>query len=243
MCDHCHIFVDCALSGCIASWAGTMEEDFTFQWGGGGYREVECLTAELVRLTGIVKGMEMRMSKETYGTESDDRETGRKQQSSDKKDEERKLRGGRASARKTDEERTTENLTCRKVTWEKVTVEKDGRTMGQERREVHVTEETMKGRKEVRVDVSKGKLITGMVTGRKDAGKLITEKAARGKFTDLVEAKWRSYSEAVIEGALRTERVFMGDFILRKTDKTLSKGEDVVVCLPGARIEHVNERV
>ena len=47
---------------------------------------------------------------------------------------------------------------------------------------------------------------------------------------------------AVIEGALRTERVFMGDSILRKTERTLSKGEDVV-CLLGARIEHVTERV
>ena len=35
----------------------------------------------------------------------------------------------------------------------------------------------------------------------------------------------------------------MGDSILRKTDKTLSKGEDVVICLPQARIEHVIERV
>ena len=35
----------------------------------------------------------------------------------------------------------------------------------------------------------------------------------------------------------------MGDSILRKTEKTLSKGEDVVVCFPGARIEHVTERV
>ena len=35
----------------------------------------------------------------------------------------------------------------------------------------------------------------------------------------------------------------MGDPILRKTDKTLSKREYVVVCLPGARIEHVTERV
>ena len=35
----------------------------------------------------------------------------------------------------------------------------------------------------------------------------------------------------------------MGDSILRKTDRTLSKGKDVVVCLPGARIEHVTERV
>ena len=35
----------------------------------------------------------------------------------------------------------------------------------------------------------------------------------------------------------------MGDSILRKTDKTLNKGEDVVVCLPGSRIENVTERV
>ena len=35
----------------------------------------------------------------------------------------------------------------------------------------------------------------------------------------------------------------MGDSILRKTDNILRKGEDVVVCLPGARIEHVTERV
>ena len=35
----------------------------------------------------------------------------------------------------------------------------------------------------------------------------------------------------------------MGDSIVRKTDTRFSKGEDVVVCLPGARIEHVTERV
>ena len=35
----------------------------------------------------------------------------------------------------------------------------------------------------------------------------------------------------------------MGDSIVRKTDTRLSNGEDVVVCLPGARIEHVSERV
>ena len=35
----------------------------------------------------------------------------------------------------------------------------------------------------------------------------------------------------------------MGDSIVRKADKRLSKGGDVVVCLPGARIEHVTERV
>ena len=35
----------------------------------------------------------------------------------------------------------------------------------------------------------------------------------------------------------------MGDSKVRKTDTRLSKGEDVVVCLPGARIEHVTEGV
>ena len=39
--------------------------------------------------------------------------------------------------------------------------------MGQERRDVHVTGGTMKGRKEVRVDVTEGKLLTGKITARK----------------------------------------------------------------------------
>ena len=65
----------------------------------------------------------------------------------------------------------------------------------------------------------------------------------RGKVSKQGVVKRRSYSEAVIEGALRTESVFMGDSILRKTDRTLSKGEDVVICFPGARIEHVTELV
>ena len=34
----------------------------------------------------------------------------------------------------------------------------------------------------------------------------------------------------------------MGDSIVRKTGARLNKGEDVVVCLSGARIEHVTER-
>ena len=59
----------------------------------------------------------MRITKET------DRRS-RKEQCSNKKDEDRRLRGGRAStsARKTNGERTTENMACRKVTGEKVTV-------------------------------------------------------------------------------------------------------------------------
>ena len=152
--------------------------------------------------------------------------------------------GGRVIARTTNGERTTGNMTCRKVTGEKVTVEKEGGTRGREMREVDATGDKTNGRKEVRGDVTKRKSITRTMTGRKETGKKgTTEKAAGGKVSNQGDAKRRRYSEAVIEAALRTERVFMGDSILRKTDRTLSKGEDVVVCLPGARIEHVTERV
>ena len=37
--------------------------------------------------------------------------------------------------------------------------------------------------------------------------------------------------------------MFGGDSIVRKTDRALSKGYDVVACLPGAKIEAVTERV
>ena len=53
----------------------------------------------------------------------------------------------------------------------------------------------------------------------------------------------KSYSAAEINGIKRKSRLFVGDSMVRKTDSRLNKGEDVVVCLPGARIAHVAERV
>ena len=79
-----------------------------------------------------------------------------------------------------------------------------------------------------------------------------TRKEVQGKSTDETkiggdkrqEGESRNkYSAAVIEGIKRNATTYVGDSIVRKTDVRLSKGEDVVVCLPGARIEHVTERV
>ena len=53
----------------------------------------------------------------------------------------------------------------------------------------------------------------------------------------------KTYSAAVIHGCDRTSTIYVGDSIVRKTDTRLCKGKDVVVCSPGARIEHVTERV
>ena len=59
----------------------------------------------------------------------------------------------------------------------------------------------------------------------------------------MIQSLENRFGESNTPYYLRTERVFMGDSILRKTNRKLSKGEDVVICLPGARIEHVTERV
>ena len=46
----------------------------------------------------------------------------------------------------------------------------------------------------------------------------------------------QKYSAAVIDGIKRNSTRYVGDSIVRKTDSTLNKDEDIVVCLPGARI-------
>ena len=68
-----------------------------------------------------------------------------------------------------------------------------------------------------------------------------SDKAAGQNVMEGIHQK--SYSEAVIEGARKRARVFVGDSIVRKTDRVLNKGDDVVVCLPGAKIEAITERV
>ncbi|KAI0238340.1 hypothetical protein LSAT2_011002 [Lamellibrachia satsuma] len=66
----------------------------------------------------------------------------------------------------------------------------------------------------------------------KDAGQNVMEGIHR-----------KSYSEVVIEGVRKRARMFVGDSIVRKTDRVLNKGDDVAVCLPGAKIEAITERV
>ena len=42
---------------------------------------------------------------------------------------------------------------------------------------------------------------------------------------------------------MRRSMVFVGDSIVRKTDRVLNKEDDVVVCFPGAKIEAIIEKV
>ena len=72
--------------------------------------------------------------------------------------------------------------------------------------------------------------IDNSLPGDKAAGQNVAERIQR-----------KSYSEVVIEGGRKRVRVFVGDSIVRKTD--LKKGDDVMVCLSGAKIEVITERV
>ena len=69
-----------------------------------------------------------------------------------------------------------------------------------------------------------------------------TEENQIGGWVGQEGERRKSYSATVIDGIKRNSRIYVGDSTVRKTDTRLSKGEDVVVCLPGARIEHVTER-
>ena len=74
-------------------------------------------------------------------------------------------------------------------------------------------------------------------TGAKETG-------GQGSGQNVMEGiERKSYSAAVIEGVRKRTRMFVGDSIVRKTDRVLNKEDDVVVCLPGAKIEAITERV
>ena len=158
-----------------------MEEDVTFQC--TGCWKVECFAAELSRLTDIVKGMEMIMAKEMDGR-------GRKEQSSDKKDEDRILRGGMESAKK----RRKYNIKDGMQEGDRGESDSRGRGGGGNgrREEINSSErkkdERKKGSESRRIE-REVNIITGMVTGRNDGrekgqrpGRCNTEELLRGSY-------------------------------------------------------------
>ena len=52
----------------------------------------------------------------------------------------------------------------------------------------------------------------------------------------------RIFTDVVSQGKERKARVFMGDSIIRKVDKIINRGDDITVCLPGAKIEDIAEK-
>ena len=60
-----------------------------------------------------------------------------------------------------------------------------------------------------------------------------SDKAAGQNVMEGIHRK--SYSEALIEGVRKRARIFVGDSIVRKTDRVLNKGDDVVFACLGPK--------
>ena len=147
----------------------------------------------------------------------------------------RKLRGGKVTGRR----ETGRKETGRKGTGGKTTGAKErgvGETGGKEKG-VGETGGKTTGVKEREVGETRAKEWEVGETGAKETG-------GKGSGQNVMEGiERKSYSAAVIEGVRKRARVFVGDSIVRNTDRVLNNGDDVVVCLPGAKIEAITERV
>ena len=230
--------MDFVKSGCEKSWAEVQAGSFSFECGGcTKMKELEVELEELRLLVVAMMGREQGgcASSSRGGTVDDKvgKDTRDARESSTQPG--RKLRGGKV----TDRRETGRKETERKGTGGKTTGVKErgvGETGGKEKGVGEKGGKTT-GVKERGVGETRAKEWEVGETGGK-------ETRGNGSGQNVMEGIERnSYSAAVIEGVRKRARVFVGDSIVRKTDRVLNKGDDVVVCLPGAKIKAITERV
>ena len=164
----------------------------------------------------------------------------------------RRLRGGKVTGcRETGRKETGCRETGRKKTGHRETGRKEtrrkemgGKTNGSKERGVGETVAKESGGKEMIVKAMGVREKGGRVSGGKAMGAQVSQESDKAAGQNVMEGIHRSsYSEAVIEGVRNRARLIVGDSIVRKTDRVLNKGDDVVVCLPGTKIEAITERV
>ena len=233
ICGSCSNWVDFVKSGCEKSWAEVQADSFSFECRGcTKMKELEVELEELRLLVVAMVGREQGGCASSSGGGTVDDKVGKDTRDARESSPQpgRKLRGGKVTGRR----ETGRKETGRKGTGGKATGAKErgvGETGGKENG-VGETGGKTTGVKERGVGETRAKEWEVGETGGKGSGQNVMEG---------IEQK--SYYAAVIEGVRKRARVFVGDSIFRKTDRVLNKGDDVVVCLPGAKIEAITERV
>ena len=250
--------MDFVKSGCEKSWAEDQADSFSFEYSGcTKIKELEVELEELRLLVVAMVGREQGGCASSSGGGTVDDKVGKDTRDARESSPQpgRKLRGGKVTGRR----ETGRKEMGRKGTGGKTTGVKErgvgetgGKTTRVKERGVAETGGKETGGKEKGVGETGGKT-TGVnergvgetrakewevgETGAKETG-------GKGSGQNVMEGiERKSYSAAVIEGVRKRARVFVGDSIVRKTDRVLNKGDDVVVCLPGAKIEVITERV
>ena len=231
ICGSCSNWMDFVKSGCEKSWAEVQADSFSFECRGcTKMKELEVELEELRLLVVAMVGREQGGCASSSGGGTVDDKVGKDTRDARESSPQpgRKLRGGKVTGRR----ETGRKETGRKGTGGKTTGVKErgaGETGGKEK---GVGETGEKGVGETRAKEWEVGETGAKETGGKGSGHNVMEGIER-----------KSYSAAVIEGVRKRARVFVGDSIVRKTDRVLNKGDDVVVCLPGAKIEAITERV
>ena len=238
ICGSCSNWVDFVKSGCEKSWAEVQADSFSFECRGcTKMKELEVELEELRLLVVAMVGREQGGCASSSGGGTVDDKVGKDTRDARESSPQpgRKLRGGKVTGRR----ETGRKETGRKGTGGKTTGVKEmgvGETGGKEKG-VGETGGKTTGVKERGVGETRAKEWEVGETGAKETG-------GKGSGQNAMEGiKRKSYSAAVIEGVRKRARVFVGDSIVRKTDRVLNRGDDVVVCLPGAKIEAITERV
>ena len=209
---------------CEKSWAEVQADSFSFECRGCTKMkelevELEELTLRVVAMVGREQGGCVSSSRGGTVDDKVGKDTRDARESSPQPG--RKLRGGKVKGRRE---------TGRKETGRKGT---GGKTTGGKEKGVWETGGKPTGVKERGVGETRAKEWEVGETGGKETG-------GKGSGQNVMEGiERKSYSAAVIEGVRKRARVFVGDSIVRKTDRVLNKGDDVVVCLPGAKIKAI----
>ena len=265
--------MDFVKSGCEKSWAEVQADSFSFECRGcTKMKELEVELEELRLLVVAMVGREQGGCASSSGGGTVDDKVGKDTRDARESSPQpgRKLRGGKVTGRReTGRKETGKKGTGGKTTGakergvgetggkekgvgetggkekgvgetggkEKGVGETGGKTTGVKEREVGETGGKTTGVKEREVGETRAKEWEVGETGAKETG-------GKGSGQNVMEGiERKSYSAAVIEGVRKRARVFVGDSIVRKTDRVLNKGDDVVVCLPGAKIEAITQRV
>ena len=233
ICGSCSNWVDFVKSGCEKSWAEVQADSFSFECRGcTKMKELEVELEELRLLVVAMVGREQGGCASSSGGGTVDDKVGKDTRDARESSPQpgRKLRGGKVTGRR----ETGRKETRRKGTGGKTTGVKE-RGVGE--KGVGETGGKTTGVKERGVGETRAKEWEVGETGA-------TETGGKGSGQNVMEGiERKSYSAAVIEGVRKRARVFVGDSIVRKTDRVLNKVDDVVVCLPGAKIEAITERV
>ena len=273
ICGSCSNWVDFVKSGCEKSWAEVQADSFSFECRGcTKMKELEVELEELRLLVVAIVGREQGGCASCSGGGTVDDKVGKDTRDARESSPQpgRKLRGGKVTGRReTGRKEKGKKGTGGKTTGakergvgetggkekgvgetggkekgvgetggkEKGVGETGGKTTGVKEREVGETGGKTTGVKEREVGETRAKEWEVGETGAKETG-------GKGSGQNVMEGiERKSYSAAVIEGVRKRARVFVGDSIVRKTDRVLNKGDDVVVCLPGAKIEAITQRV